>query len=65
MATQIVRGTVPWPTHLVDQDAARLAAKKTLIPGATDCHGTRIIALGDVRDPNGRGSTWIDVEVTT
>lgn len=59
MATQIVRQVVAQPQHLVDLDAVKLAAVKTLNAGATNAHGAQIQDIGQAG-----GSTYIDVRVT-
>lgn len=54
----LVTITVPMSSDLVDLHDVRLAAKKTLTPGATDAHGTAVESIG-----GGATSTTIVVRV--
>lgn len=59
MPTQIVRQTVAQPAHLVDFDAVKLAAVKTVNAGATNAHGAQIQDIGQSGN-----TTIVDVRVT-
>ena len=60
MPVQTVRQIVAQPPHLVDFDAVKLAAVKTINAGATTSHGAAIQDIGQAG-----GSTYVDVRVTT
>lgn len=52
MPTNRVSISVAQPSHLVSAYDVRLAAKKTIAPGATDVHGTileSIVAVSAIR----------------
>lgn len=73
MPTQTVKITIAQPQHLIDYDAVKLAAKKTIIPGATDSHGCRVLSTTPIHASYTAGvprsfpetSNDVVVEVTT
>lgn len=67
MTVEAVTITVPFPPHLADRHAVRVDAKRTVVPAATDAHGTRIVAYGAGVDARGvsNDTSWFTVEVAT
>lgn len=67
MTMESVTITVPFAPGYVDQHDVRLAAKRTIVPAATDALGTRIAAHGANTDERGHSldSSWYTVEVLT
>ena len=67
MTIEAVTITVPYPPQFVDRHAVKLEAKRTIVPAATDTHGTRIVAHGAGVDVRGvsNDTSWFTVEVAT
>jgi hypothetical protein len=63
MPTQEVKTTVALASHLVDLEAVALAAKKTIVPGATDLNGAVNISV--VAIPPAFNTTEVVTRVVT
>jgi len=60
MPFQDITTTIAQPAERVDFDAVKLAAKKVVVPGATDTHGCQVTSVAGVP-----GGTSVTIRVVT